>query len=125
MVLAAFIFASCEEESIHDSFDFGIEKSFQINGEYLSMDNSLRFTITNIEDSRCPSDVVCVWEGKADITIEVEATVKETIVLSTYNNLIDTVGNYSFELKEISPYPVSTKTIELEDYDVTLKIEKL
>lgn len=125
ITISAFIIFSCEKNEIDENFDFGIEKSFQIEDHYLSHDNNLEFSITAINDSRCPSDVVCVWEGKADVTIKVESPQVGIITLSTYNNLIDTVGNYSFELKDVSPYPISTKTIKLEEYQVTLKILEL
>jgi hypothetical protein len=102
-----------------------LENDFKINEEYHSSDNSLVFSITEINDSRCPSDVVCVWAGKADVKIMVEQPVAGTIILSTYDNQADTVGNYSFKIIDVLPYPISTKTVKLEDYDVVLKIEKL
>jgi len=125
LALITISFISCDKESFSESFSLGLENDFKIYGEYQSIDNSLYFTLTEINDSRCPSDVVCVWEGKADVKIEVKSPVKGFITLSTYNHLTDTIGNYSFELKEVKPYPVSTKTIKLEDYNVSLKIEKL
>ena len=118
-------FISCNEEPIPDSFSFGVENEFKINGDYHSIDNSLNFTITDVNDSRCPSDVVCIWAGKVDVKIKVESPVPGTITLSTYDNPVDTVGNYSFKIIDVSPYPISTKTIKLEDYVVLLKIEKL
>lgn len=129
LTLILFSFISCEKENIPDSFSLGLENDFKINGEYHSSDNSLKFRITRINDSRCPSDVVCIWAGKADVKIDVESPVTGSFVLSTLNNLIyntiDTLGNYSFELIDVSPYPISTETIKLEDYKVTLKIKKL
>lgn len=125
LALIAISFISCDKESVSDSFGFGLENDFKINGEYHSIDNSLNFSITEINDSRCPSDVVCIWAGKADVKIKVESPVSGTITLSTYDNQVDTVGNYSFKIIDVSPYPISTKTIRLEDYDVILKIEKL
>ena len=119
------LFISCENETVPDSFGFGLENDFKINGEYHSVDNSLKFKITEISDSRCPSDVVCIWAGKVDVKIVVESPVTGTIVLSTYDNPVDTVGNFSFKIIDVLPYPISTKTIQLEDYNVTLKIEEL
>lgn len=123
LMLASFI--SCDQEPIPDSFSFGVDNEFKINGDYHSIDNSLKFSITEINDSRCPSDVVCIWAGKADVKIKVESPVPGTITLSTYDNQVDTVGSYSFKIIDVSPYPISTKTIKLEDYIVLLKIEKL
>jgi hypothetical protein len=116
---------SCENEPVPDSFSFGLENEFKINENYHSTDNSLKFKITEINDSRCPSDVICVWAGKADVTIKVENPVDGTITLSTYDNPVDTVGNFSFEIIDVLPYPISTKTIQLEDYNVKLKIVEL
>ena len=128
---------SCNKEKVPDNdkeetaanFELGIEKSFKINGKYQSDDYSLKFKLTDINDSRCPTDVICVWAGKADVKIEVESPVTGSLVLSTINNdfnkSIDTIGNYSFELIDVLPYPISTQTIDLEDYDVKLKVKKI
>lgn len=117
------IFSSCNKDEQIKTFV--LEQKFQIDQSFASTNNPLKFTITEINDSRCPSDVVCVWEGKADVTIKVESPVSGIITLSTYDHLIDTVGNYSFELIDVSPAPISTETIELEDYKVNLKIKEL
>jgi hypothetical protein len=123
--IVAIFSVGCDNEPDPNSFSLGLESDFKINGEYHTTDNSLNFEITEINDSRCPSDVVCVWEGKADVKIKVKSPVQGSIILSTYNHLIDTVGNYSFELKHISPYPISSKVIKLEEYYVALKILEL
>ncbi len=129
IVIIALVIFSCEKETTSESFPFGLENEFKINDVYHSTDNSLKFSISEINDSRCPSDVQCVWAGKADVTIVVESPVSGSLVLSTLNDdmfsSVDTLGNYSFQLVEVSPYPVSTEEIKLEDYKVTLKIEKL
>ena len=120
---------SCEKENTTDSFLLGLENEFKVNYVNHSADNALKFTITEINDSRCPGDVECIWAGKADVTVKMESPVAASFVLSTLNNALysstDTVGNYSFRLVDVSPYPVSTQIIKLQDYKVTLKIEKL
>jgi hypothetical protein len=123
--LSTLMILSCNKEDLPDTFKIGSQEEFQHGEMNQSDDNSLKFSITEINDSRCPSDVVCVWEGKVDVKILVESPQSGTIILSTYDNLKDTVGNFSFELIEVLPYPISTQTIKLEDYDVTLKIEEL
>ena len=125
LVLITISFISCDKVTFSESFSLGLENDFKIYGEYHSIDNALNFSIVEINDSRCPSDVVCVWEGKADVKINVISPVKGIITLSTYDHLTDTIGNYSFKLVDISPYPVSTKTIKIEEYNVTLKIVEL
>lgn len=118
-------FFSCENEEEYRLFTIGVENGFQIDTEYISFDDFVNFSVVNINDSRCATDVVCVWEGKADVTIEIEKPLPGTIILNTHDNLIDTIGDYSFELKDVLPLPISTKTIELEEYRITLKIEEI
>ena len=125
LFFAGLLLVSCNEEIVPVTFDFSMEENFETGEIYLSEDNLLEFSITDIADSRCPSDVVCIWQGKADVKIEIESPQKGSIVLSTYDNIIDTFGIYSFELIDVSPYPISTEIIELVDYMVTLKIEEL
>lgn len=125
IVLTSISLVSCDNETVSDSFSLGLENDFKINGEYHSADNSLNFSLTEINDSRCPSDVECVWQGKADVKINVKSPISGSLILNTYDQTLDTIGIYSFELIEVSPYPVSTNVIKLEDYNVKLKIVEL
>jgi hypothetical protein len=124
-LLTSISLVSCNKETVSESFSLGLENNFKIHGEYNSIDNLLNFEIVEINDSRCPSDVVCVWQGKADVKIEIRNPVHSSIILNTFDNQIDSVGNYLFELKDVSPYPISTKVIKLEEFNVTLKIVEL
>jgi hypothetical protein len=114
-----------EKETFPESFPIGAEKSVKVGDEYLSDVQSLKFKITEMQDSRCPSDVVCIWQGEALVTIDVESPVEGKLTLSTFDNQLDTLGNFSFELVEVLPYPVSTKIIKLEEYEIRLKIENV
>ena len=125
LCVSGLITYSCNKEILPEPFNIGLEENFQIGEDYQANDNALKFKISVINDSRCPSDVVCIWQGEAVVNITVKSPQAGTIELSTYDNLIDTVGSYSFELVSVSPYPISTKTIKPEDYKVALKIEKL
>ena len=119
------ILAGCTEVIIPADFQLNEESIFKVNNEYISIDSSLTVEIVNIQDSRCPSDVVCVWQGEALVEIEVKEIQTYSTVLSTYDNQIDTLGNYSIELVDIKPYPVSDKAIKTKDYDLTLKIKPI
>ena len=121
--LTSILITSCNKEN--ETEPLFLEQIFQIDEIFQSENDQLKFTITEINDSRCPSDVVCVWEGEAVVTVRLEEPQQGVIELSTYDNQIDTIGSFSFELVDVSPYPVSTETIELEDYDITLRINEL
>ena len=121
--LTSILITSCNKEN--ETEPLFLEQIFQIDEIFQSENDQLKFTITEINDSRCPSDVVCVWEGEAVVTVRLEEPQQGVIELSTYDNQLDTIGSFSFELVDVSPYPVSTETIELEDYDITLRINEL
>ncbi|MEN8115768.1 MAG: hypothetical protein ABFS16_02240 [Bacteroidota bacterium] len=123
--IAALFILSCDKYETDNLFDTGKENIFRVQTDYQSANKKVMFSINKITDSRCPSDVWCVWQGEAVVEISVKKPELKIIELSTYNNLMDTVGNYVFGLTDVSPYPVSTETISQEDYEVTLKIERL
>ena len=82
----------------------------------------LELTLIDVtEDSRCPSDVTCVWAGRATAVIKVEMYGNElgrvflTLGGDDNSNLAP-IGNYTIELINLEPYPVSTKEIAAEDY---------
>lgn len=102
----------------------GIQESFadQIQvklGETISYDD-LKIYFYDVEDSRCPLDVTCIWEGKVSAMIRyINATHK--IGGPQELNLPIEYGRYSFVLRDVSPHPTST---EKPDYVVTLQINK-
>ena len=123
-LLILLIFVLCKKNEENYLFDIGIENSFEIYETYNSVDRLLKFSISEINDSRCPIGAVCIWQGEAEVTIAFETPLIETIVLSTYHNLKDTVMGYEIQLIDVTPYPELGKEIETEDYEVTLRIEK-
>jgi hypothetical protein len=74
-------------------------------------DAKLTVTFDSIaEDSRCPKDVVCFWEGQAvaKATIAQNETT-ETLDFTSRGNQytlgIQQVGDYTVKLQQITPYP--------------------
>jgi hypothetical protein len=71
-----------------------------------------------LADSRCPSDVVCIWEGEG--RVEIGLTVGDgptvPVELSTGGPRTATQGGFTITLVELAPYPVSTRPHVPEDY---------
>ena len=79
------------------------------------------------QDSRCPSDVDCVWAGKVQVLIEVHQGTElqqYTLTLPPLEADISvmTLADYTIELKDVQPYPVSTDPIDSADYEITLEV---
>ena len=99
-------------------------------GEEVSVGGSiLRVAFGQVlSDSRCPTDVVCVWEGNAEVEIGVRAgmgpTIPQRLNTSRDPRFVDWQG-IRITLLELDPAPKSDKAIAAEDYSVRLRFEPL
>ncbi len=125
LLILFFTVTACEKSEDQITYDFESEIQIKLGQTINSNDNKSSIKITEINDSRCPSDVVCVWQGEAQVTFEFTYGAKTNLVLSTFEPQADTIDNFIFRLIEVTPYPISTSTIELEDYTVSLEISEL
>lgn len=114
---------SCKDEPTPEGVVF--EDALKLNSVFQTKSNSIKLTISEINDSRCPSDVVCVWQGMVVVKISADLPEKKVLSLNSYNNQADTIGHFEIRLIDVLPYPVSTKVIKLEDYEVKLKVTEL
>ena len=79
------------------------------------------------DDSRCPTDVACVWAGNGQVVIQLEPMGASPVdeVLNT-NQAVGpgeiVFRGYSFELVSLSPLPLSTIPIPPADYKAMLRI---
>lgn len=79
------------------------------------------------EDSRCPSDVTCVWKGKASVIVNININ---GLDLGNYefstdgNKSVINVNEYSLKLNGIEPYPESSKSLEKSDYILKFVVSK-
>ena len=91
-------------------------------------DGSLSILFVDVsDDSRCPTDVVCVWAGNGQVVIQLEPTGGSAVdeVLNTNQDVGPgevVFRGYSFELVSLSPAPVSTIPIPPADYKVMLRV---
>ena len=100
---------------------------FQLGFNQTATMQDLQIKTTNITDSRCPSDVTCVWQGQAKILVNVVKNGQDSgnFTLTTLNDKKQTVPSfdqYYIELMKVDPYPISGKKIQLSDYVITLKL---
>lgn len=81
-----------------------------------------------LEDSRCPMDVTCVWEGNARVVIGIAAGMGPTFGLELNTALEPRSADWNgvrVTLLEVTPAPVSTEPIPLQDYAVRIGVEPL
>lgn len=74
-----------------------------------------------VEDSRCPTDVTCVWAGRTTVNVTLESGEKTTTLeLSSEEPVV--FAGYEVSILSVSPEPISTVQIQESDYAVTLHV---
>lgn len=97
---------------------------FMINLHQTISVDTLDVEFLEIEDSRCPSDVTCIWEGRVSVTLRIyNQTQYQTIILTSESPTFH-VNSYEIALIDVLPYPISTKDIT-EEYVATIGISKI
>lgn len=91
---------------------------------------SIRLTFERVsEDSRCPVDVTCIWEGDAVVVLKVKIEADEvTREVHTQGGEPRSrrapAGEYVVTLVRLDPAPRSTAAIEPSAYRATLVVSR-
>jgi len=113
---------SCESATAPDS---GNELVIRYGQTIVDRDISIKFQGVG-EDSRCPTGVECVWEGNAEIFLQIASPDSTTVYYlnTTLEPKVITHGDYQVELVQVSPYPIEGETISIEDYEIRVALIK-
>lgn len=131
-LFAVLLLTSCNKDDDQTAnFDEIFELEFAETKDVENIDYKISFTEL-IEESRCPADAICVWEGRA--VVQVQLQVQEAIFnyeLATFNSIdLDSLktfthDEYTIELMEVNPYPGNIgQQANEEDYSIELRITK-
>jgi hypothetical protein len=78
-------------------------------------------------DSRCPADAICIQGGDAVVRLQARAgTVERALELHTGDSsrAAEVFQGLRIELRELQPYPFSSRTIAQGDYRATLIVTR-
>ncbi|MFC2039159.1 hypothetical protein ACFLUG_05265 [Chloroflexota bacterium] len=127
LIIAVLVLAGCstDEDSVKpgEEFSLGIGERAAIAGENLEIE-----FLEVIEDSRCPKDVTCVWEGRARCLVQFRTgDTTEKVELAEPGLSDDGSGQTWNEYRitfSLMPYPESTVETKPGDYRLHLTISK-
>lgn len=110
--------------SLGQQFTLGAGQMAAITGDNLS----IRF-IEVITDSRCPSNVVCIWQGEVSCLTEITKTGAPPYrVVLTQPGLSGESAKQAFDGYQVSfkvePYPVAGQAIPKDKYQLVLTVIK-
>jgi len=100
---------ACEDP---DTFVIGVSFELAIGQEVLNKGANLQIKWTALsEDSRCPVNTNCVWEGQARMQLLVNDQPVELIIRSGMPEKAKTLvaDGYILEAESLLPYPEGTK----------------
>jgi hypothetical protein len=116
-------------------FRLGEEFKLPVKQSALEPEEEILFTFkTVLSDSRCPTGVLCVWQGEAVILVNVKIGSVDygDFKMSTYGNPSTiNVGKYYVKFINLDPYPVYGQSIDPDSYvgyfliDSALEVEDL
>ena len=118
-LLAAACVAPSTEVPLDQDFEIALGKTVAIAG------TAQQVTFTAVtEDSRCPTDVVCVWAGNARISLRVTgAGTDSAIALNTgLEPRSATVNRFRLELRGLIPVPRAGTPTTPDAYRATLRV---
>jgi hypothetical protein len=108
--------------ALNEEFTLAPGQTASVNGA------DVRLTFERVsEDSRCPTDVTCIWEGDAVVILKVKAKSEETTrEVHTQGGEPRSrkapAGDYVVTLVRLDPAPRSTAAIDAKDYRATLSV---
>lgn len=126
LLLFAALLASCSSDN---EAAIPLDQPFKVGyAEQRSVDrDALALTFSAVtEDSRCPSDVQCVWAGQATVTLLATADGSNSQELTLTIPTPDTASfaGYSIQLLSLDPYPVAEQPTEAALYEATLVVSQ-
>ncbi len=113
-----FIEANAISSTNETQFQLKVNQTFSIE----SYGITIKF-LNVTSDSRCPSDVICIWQGEAKVLVNIIENNQDhgNFSLSTLIGHDQIVfGTHTLHLMQVKPFVLSTKKISSNDYVITL-----
>jgi hypothetical protein len=127
-VAIVFAFVSCNKEELPISENFipiNTCQSYTVDSKKLTL-----CLDSIIDDSRCPVDAVCIWQGMGVARFKLNAeNMDHIITLATlkfaHYNRDTTIAGFKIELINLSPQSKVNKPVSYKDYVAEVNVTKL
>ncbi|MGK7389659.1 MAG: hypothetical protein ACNS60_04885 [Candidatus Cyclobacteriaceae bacterium M2_1C_046] len=119
LITSLSLFSACQDEQLINqrmlSEEFFIEEGEVILLTTSVESESIEIKVLNIEDSRCPADVICIWGGNVKVTFTInQQEIAYLLCLGECGNGFNETdelevqtdkGTFNIKLLEVAPYP--------------------
>jgi len=97
------------------SVTIGVGESFELP------DGSTLEFIEIVEDSRCPSDAVCIWQGQAVLQFELDGKRSRSTYTGPDDEVV-VVDGWAIQVLDVQPYPLASRRYDPADVEVTVRV---
>ncbi len=85
-------------------------------------DGTVLTFIEKVEDSRCPADAVCIWQGNAVLAFDHDGDRFE-VTWGASGDGTARFGPYRLAVTDAQPYPLASQPHDFADTEVTISID--
>lgn len=92
-----------------------------VGDEYGLPEGSVLEFVDLLDDSRCPADAMCVWQGQALLRFRYDGEAFLVTFTGPDHAPID-LGRYSLQVLDVQPYPLASAPHDPADTRVTVRL---
>jgi hypothetical protein len=125
-IFTMMLITSCSDEP--GSVRLGDIEQVKIHQSIKYSDAYIRVKLDSVlNDSRCPVDAECFWEGNAAVRFEITTgnVVRKVILNTTLSPKSAQINDYNIELISLMPFSKSGSILKQSDYYAEIKLQKI
>lgn len=114
-----------------DVIEVPMDQEFQLRAgqEIAIQGTNLKIKFASVlEDSRCPEDVECVWQGNGKVNLDLRESNKKAISVTVNTGITPREAEfrqYTVKLIKLAPNTRSNRTITQDQYEATVIVSKV
>ncbi len=93
----------------------GVGESFQLP------DGSTLEFVEIVEDSRCPADAFCIWQGHAVLQFDLDGKRFQSTFTGPDDEVV-VVDGWAIQVLDVQPYPLASQPYDPADVEVTVRV---
>ena len=109
--------------SHHDAGDGGRSRPVVLGvGDSFELpDGSTLEFVELVQDSRCPADAMCIWQGEAVLQFDLDGLRFKTHFTGP-DDEVTVVDGWAIQVLDVQPYPLASQPHDPADTEVTVRV---
>jgi hypothetical protein len=90
---------------------------------FASCRENMHVKVTQVNDSRCPVDVTCIWAGKLSVVLQMDSAFTISLEPGIIKDTLYNSRYYSFQLVDVYPKPKANPPVTAGEQKITAIIK--